>query len=325
MTDENKAVLTKALAILGFCVTIALIIWLIVMAFNRMPSAFSSLSGIADSINLREEISSIEVTLEKKVVNSGEPFEINWTDTQTEGTYRLGYSCADGMLVLFRDPQGTFRPIRCGEPLSLPSNVHSLSLVASSTKDRFTDVTFRVQFAESEAVTPIEGAAKITIVNAALPVGSATGTPSENTATTTGATPSATSTATTGGSTGTQPAPVHPPKPITTIVYPQSDPNGFTDLSVTMTDMGGSTYSNTIRFTVKNIGTKTSQDWSFDVDLPSPNDDYASTRYAGLKPQEYMVFTMSFSDSDRDGRITVTADVSGDANSANNRASLNIR
>ena len=89
MTDENKAILTKALAILGFCVTIALIIWLIVMAFSRMPSAFSSLSGIANSINLREEISSLEVTLEKKVVNSGELFEINWTDTNTEGTYRL--------------------------------------------------------------------------------------------------------------------------------------------------------------------------------------------------------------------------------------------
>ena len=207
MTDENKAILTKALAILGFCVTIALIIWLIVMAFSRMPSAFSSLSGIANSINLREEISSLEVTLEKKVVNSGELFEINWTDTNTEGTYRLGYSCADGMLVLFRDPEGKFRPIRCGEPLSLPNKVHSLSLVASSTKNRFADVTFRMQFSESETVTPIEGFAKLTVVNAMIPVGNATTTPSESTATSTSGTPVATSTTSTGGGSTVTPKP----------------------------------------------------------------------------------------------------------------------
>jgi hypothetical protein len=319
MTDATKAILTKSLAILGFCVTVALIIWLIIMALGRLPSAFNSLASIADSVNLRKEISALEVTLEKTVVNSGEPFRVAWTDTKQDGIYRFVYPCAPGMTILFRDPEGTFRPMRCDEPLALPATVHALTLVASSTKDRFADVIFRAEFTESLDTTPITGSAKLTIVNAGIPVGGGAAT---STATTTVVTKPVSPT-----STSTQPAPkpVVPAQPITTLVYPQSDPNGFTDLALTIAPVTSAHGYATVRFTIKNLGTKTSSDWSFTADLPSGNEDYTSIQYAGLKPKEYMVFTMGFTVPERgNNRIEIDTHVSNDTNNANNSGSVNV-
>ena len=323
MSEASKAILTKVLAIVGFCVTIALIIWLIITLVGRAPGAFSSLANVADGINLRKELTKLDVTLEKSVVNSSEPFEISWTDTKHEGAYQLGYTCTEGMMVFFRDPEGTFRPMRCGEQmLSLPADVTKLGIVASSTKDRFTDVTFRVLFSASTTTDPIEGSAKLTVVNAGIPAGStstaATSTPSHDTEDT------ATSTATAPTPTGSPSTPAPVTHTVTKYVYPQSDANGYTDLAITIQEAGalGAYAEYSVTFMVKNIGTKTSGTWSFHGDLPN-GDDYASTQYAGLKPQEYMVFTMTFplpGYTFAEPRATFTASVSNDANLENNTA-----
>ena len=330
MSESSKAILTKILAILGFCVTVALIIWLIITLIGRAPGAFSSLANIADGINLRKELTKLDVTLEKGVVNSGEPFEISWTDTKHDGTYRLGYACTEGMTIFFKDPEGTFRPMRCGEQLlSLPTDITSLGLVASSTKDRFTDVTFRVLFSESTTTPPLEGTAKLTVVNASIPVGGgtstvATSTPAEETPSAPTSTPTKPATPGTGSGSGSGSTYVPVPQTVTQYVYPQSNPNGYTDLAVTIKEAGAlngySEYS--VTFMVKNIGTKTSGSWSFDGDLPN-GEDYTSTQYAGLKPQEYMTFTMTVplpGYTFAEPRATFTVSVHNDANLENNTA-----
>jgi hypothetical protein len=320
MGEASKGVLTKILAILGFCVTIALIIWLIITIIAKAPGAFRSLAGIADDINLHKELSALEVTPEKDVVNSGEPFTLTWTDTDHEGTYQVGYACADGMTVFFQDPDETFHPMRCGaDMLSLPAEVTDLTLIASSTKDRVTDVTFRVLFSESTTTTPIEGTAKVTVMNPEISVG-ATTTPvrieEEPDETPVSSVPAS------QGS-GTQQASV--PHAVTTSVYPQSDPNGYADLAVTVKEAAAlDRYSEyAVSFMVKNIGTKTSGAWSFHADLPG-SEDYASTQYAGLKPQEYMLFTMTFpipGYTYAEPQASFTVFTAGDTNTGNNTAS----
>ncbi len=355
MSESTKEVFAKILAIFGFCVTVALIIWLIITAIGRAPHWFASLASVADSVNLRKETSTLEVSVAKSVVNSGEPFDLSWTDTNHAGAYRLGYACADGVTIFFKDPENVFRPMKCGDQfLSLPADLTSITLVASSTKDRFTDVNFRVLFAESTSTTPIEGTAKVTVVNAKIAASSTSTVPAPHASTTsthTSETPAATSTthADAGDaptrpcntnawdcsssvdyidplpmegevpSSSATPAPVHS-TPVYT--YPQSNPNGYTDLAVTVESAGavGAYEQYTVTFTIKNIGTKTSGAWSFNADLPG-GEDYTSMQYAPLKPQEYMTFTLS---APLPGytyaapRATITAVTSGDANLGNN-------
>lgn len=331
MSETSKAILTKVLAILGFCVTIALIIWLIITLIGKAPGAFSSLAGVANSINLHKELSALAVTTDKKVANSGEPFELSWTDTKHPGTYHLGYACTEGMLVLFQNTDGTLRPLRCGdEMLPLPATVTKLSLVASSTKDRFSDVTFTVRFSDATSTKPLEGSVKVTVVNANIPVGGI----SQNATSTGEATnPNASTTNPTGGDshttkpspkpgTGTTAPPVQHTVP--QYVYPQSNPNGYTDLAVTIksAQATGNYALYTVTFMVKNIGTKTSNTWSFYANLPN-GEDYTSTQYAGLKPQEYMLFTMSIPLPGYTFAIpkaTYTVSVANDSNSTNNSA-----
>lgn len=333
MSETSKAILTKVLAILGFCVTIALIIWLIITLIGKAPGAFSSLAGVANSINLHKELSALAVTTDKKVANSGEPFELSWTDTKHPGTYQVGYACTEGMLVLFKNTDGTLHPLRCGdEMLPLPAEVTKLSLVASSTKDRFTDVNFTVRFSDATSTKPLEGSVKVTVVNASIPVGGLL----QNATSTPGATtnPNASTTNPTGEDTHTtKPSPkpgtgtTVPPVQHTVphYVYPQSNPNGYTDLAVTIknaTAVGNYT-AYTVTFMIKNIGTKTSNAWSFYANLPDGN-DYTSMQYAGLKPQEYMIFTMSIPLPGYTFAIpkaTYTVSVANDTNLSNNTAS----
>jgi hypothetical protein len=331
MSDTAKTLAVKILAIIGFSVTVVLIIWLAISIASRIPNLFNSLANIADSINLRKEITSITVELEKTVVNAGEAFTLSWTDTRTTGMYRLGYTCVPGIALRFEDPQGNMRPLRCEEPLPLPHTVTELTLVASSSVDRFSDIVLTVQFAENDEVEPLEGTAKLTIVNAQIPVGAqASSTPAERTVAAPATTPTDVE-----ETPRANPAPQVPQRTVTTIVYPQSDPNGFTDLEVSIVSVGtmrngvyiasgrGSENYDAVQFRVKNIGTKTSSEWSFRGDIPGDS-GYRSPSYAGLKPKEYMIFTMGFG-THTERSATFTVQVREDTTTANNEARADLR
>jgi hypothetical protein len=132
------------------------------------------------------------------------------------------------------------------------------------------------------------------------------------------------------------PAPAPTPKPVVTTVYPQSNPNGFTDLAVTTLGSGvlrngvftftakyDRDLKNAIKFDIKNIGTKTSLPWSFETTLPS-GQVYESAVQVALKPQEHVEFTLGFDlnvDEDEDlVKITNTVVTKNDTNSRNDSA-----
>ena len=75
---------------------------------------------------------------------------------------------------------------------------------------------------------------------------------------------------------------------------PTSNPNGIVDLETSYVGVGDSSGltdslekndSGVLFFEVKNIGTKTSDDWRFTVSLPD-NQTYTSERQLALKPNE---------------------------------------
>jgi len=105
--------------------------------------------------------------------------------------------------------------------------------------------------------------------------------------------------------------PAKPNTPVTTYEYtyaiPVSNPNGFTDLSVSYKGIGrlttAGTFLNTgvvrqneagaIQFVVHNLGTKTSEKWSFEALLPG-GVKFSSTAQDPLKPNERATLTFNF-------------------------------
>ena len=325
-TDEPKTfhgIAIKILAIIGFLATLVLVLWLLVEGAKRTPAAFSSLASIAESIQNYRPIHEFTIATEKSTVNSGESFQISWTDTKQPGEYHFGYTCTDGVDLLVRDGDGALVKIPCMNTLSLPADVHGLFLSITSGKMRFSDVPLKVTFTNPKNETLFTGETKVTVVNVTIPTDEtareATTTPKQKEIAPTPATPA--------------------PKPVTTIVYPQSDPKGFTDLAVStigtgVLQNGALTYTttlnpnlrNAIAFDIKNIGTKTSGTWTFKTTLPS-GVIYTSDAQAPLKPNEHAIFTLSFdldSKRERSVKITTTVYISGDTNAQNNSSVWNV-
>jgi len=141
-----------------------------------------------------------------------------------------------------------------------------------------------------------------------------------------------------GTSTSTTPAPVAKkpaPQPIqykTVVTYkkPVSDPNGLVDLNMTFVGVGSLNSSQrfvlgklpekgqgAIQFTVKNIGTKTSSDWTFKLDLPNGSTMTSSVQKP-LQPNESSTLTVVF-EMDNDWHNTSGVVVGGgDINTGNN-------
>ncbi len=122
--------------------------------------------------------------------------------------------------------------------------------------------------------------------------------------------------------------------------YQVSDPNGYTDLEVTYLGIGrivnGTFISQTsfdeddrvaFRFQVKNIGTKTSGSWDYELELPDRK-DYDSPTQVPLLPTEYAIFTVEFNlDDDSDNTVSIEGSVSaaGETNTKNNSFERSVK
>lgn len=313
-TQAFRVLAIKSLAIVGFLVTLALVVWLGVEAAKRTPGVFSSLATTLESIReYRPAPTELSIATEKSVVNSGESFQISWTDMRRDGEYKMNYACTEGVLLTVRGAEGNLVPMQCTETLTLPKEVQGLFLTVTSDTMRLTDVPLSLTFRGTDG-TSLTSETRVTIANATIPV-SEKPKPEPETEKPEVATP--------------KPAPA--PKPVTTVVYPQSNPNGFTDLAVTTLGSGvlrngAFTYTakydrdekSAIKFDIKNIGTKTSGPWSFKTTLPG-GQVYESAVQTALKPYEHVEFTLGFDlDSDDDlVKVVNTVETKNDTNAKN--------
>jgi hypothetical protein len=152
-------------------------------------------------------------------------------------------------------------------------------------------------------------------------------------------------TATTGGGTTVTPPPTYTVVNVPGSGTVTSDPNGEVDLRVSLVALGtsdnirGDDFTETdnfdeddyitIKFEVRNIGTKTSDDWEYEAKLPtSPSYTYDSKEQDGLRPGDRIEFTLTFEDpSDRKNEIVITVDPDDDTdddNRSNNRLVVDV-
>lgn len=330
VTPEQKDSVTKTLAIVGFVAAILFAVWLAVQVVSIIPSAFSSLASIADGVYNYNEDQTLTVATENSVVNTGESFSLSWTKMNRPGTYEFSYVCTEGASVDIRDKHNDIIALDCGETQSLDEDTQ-LDVVITSEKQRFTDVMYTIAYIPTDTSKDvIETNSQITIVNASIPTRVET---AEETEEVSGevAGESTTVPETTPGNTGTV---AGTPETVEEIIYaiPVSDPNGIIDLQVIYIGVGslvGRTFQTeaaldtdeqgAFRFEVRNIGTKTSNEWSYDAHLPS-GIEYASSEQEPLKPNEKAIITIGFEGLTQTGIERFGADVtaSGDVNNNNN-------
>lgn len=338
--EQKKDSVTKTLAILGFIGIIILIVWLAVKVVALIPSAFSSLASIADSVYNRSNETELTVTTENSVINDGESFTISWNELGGNGTYSFAYQCTEGVSIDLRVSNSVIEPVACNTPIDLNDRT-SVEVIVNTEKQRFTDVSYAIAY-NAEGAEPITTSSVITVVNATIPTtGAVTPVTDPDTTPAAVAPKPAPTTGSTQGTSPTTPTPVpQPPRVVTHYIWevPESDPKGDVDLAVSHIAVGvidnGIFYARpeleegeagAIRFEVKNIGTKTSDRWSYEVELPT-GETYDSGNQKALKPNERSTITLSFSGLE-EGREDFSVDVTtrGDINTKNNDYERSVR
>lgn len=333
VSEERKDAVTKTLAIIGFVAAILFAVWLAVQVVSVIPSAFSSLASIADSVNNYDKNAQLIVVNDTSVVNAGEAMTVSWSDMTLDGDYSFSYGCTDGAALSLRTG-GEIIDLNCGESINL-HNSNKVEIMLESEKQRFIDVPYTVTFSPKSGAEDTVTESKITVVNASIPT---TGIATEEIKEETIATPEPEVPAKPAGSTNSNGGYVAgTPTTIKVPIYaiPTSDPKGTTDLAVTFLGVGiltnndtfvragtiGTDQTGAFQFEVKNLGTKTSDTWSYEADLPS-GISYDSDTQKALKPNEKAIITIGFDGISQTGTETFGAKISTKSDTKSNNNSF---
>jgi hypothetical protein len=361
MNTETKVKrpVRTVLIIVTFVFAVAAVAWLSVKIVNKLPNSFASLASLAESVKEYESTNGSDsnsdsdgkmndmliVTSDTNVVVAGEQVRLAWTEATTPGSYVFSYGCTDGVAIDLKDGSGE-RSISCDTNYNL-GDVNTVSLSIDSEKERYVDIPYKLAFLATNDTEPrASDDAILTVVNNRIQSGKTEETEVTSPAVTpepefvvtppvvnpTPATPTSPSNPT---------APTTPTKPTYTQEFtyeiPVSNPNGKADLSTKFLNIGkivnnkfvaqavDNDSSGAVQFEVKNLGTKTSEKWSYTVSLPS-GDTYESPTQNALKPNERAVITIGFGESDETSyTFNVSAKVSGDVSNANNTFKKSVK
>lgn len=291
-------------------------------AFSAIASAIVSLTSVF--VPAGEEII---VSVPELTVGNGESFDISWEHVKksSEGSYTFRYDCASGVSFTSPGPTGAAVTVFCNTPFNFLNESDTITLTARSSANRFIDVTLHIDFIPNGASAPtVSGSTLLTIANTEV-TGSPDSVQPQN------ETPAPRPTPTRGTETTT----------ITPIAAPgltPSNPQGFIDLSVRVIEVGlvnkttgaftASSSPNralatervAVRFTVENLGSRTSDQWTFNAVLPTfPAHIFSSPTQQALGPGDRIEFTLAFDSfvDANEGVLTLNIDPTNRINEPN--------
>ena len=321
--QNNNPRQNKIFSFISLIVVLLILIWSATQVVKLFPSAISSLASLADTVYNYDTNKDFKVMTDQPTIKSGETLVVWWNKEVKTGSFTFSYTCADGVAIDLKTKDKDFTSLACNQPHDLGLIDH-IELKIDSTKSPFVEAEFNIAYVRKNEKTPDTSVIKtvsITNSNIVKTDEEKDNTPEEIKE------PIATS---------TKPIAPKPPTPEITYTYeiPVSKPNGFTDLllnnlSVGVKNSAGAfikTNSITrnregaIQFVVHNIGTKTSENWTFVAKLPD-DVDFTSSTQAPLKPNERATITLSFpaiKDTDLQ-KIEVVIKTDRDTNKKNNQ------
>lgn len=269
-------------------ILIAFVVIIILMSVSYLPSVISrissSLSGAIYSVFVPAEDATI--TVDKKILNSGEDFNINFKrGDMTNGIFTVSYSCDSTASLLSVESNG-LKKMNCDTPYYLLENETAIK-IRPSTTENVTRLNITGAFENNDTQKSENvGVVRVTVKNetAGVTVNPSTVTPVKTVSPATPANPSyVTPTAYYG-------------KPDLAVRVLQvgllnSNTNTITNRTqFSYGDMVG------IRFEVRNDGDTNTGAWSFTTVLPSlSTPTYNSNTQISLRPGESIIFTLGFS------------------------------
>lgn len=329
-TFASKARRVKALIIIGFIAIIALIAWLSVQIVAYTPNAFSSLASLAQGISQYKEAvfdsESLAITSGLSSIEAGKLATITWKKDERPGTYTFSHNCIDDVKVEIVSPEG-MRAVSCDMRYSL-GDTDSVTLVVNSNKTENINLSYAISFMRGSDIGPIRIGEQTIAIYPATVVAQAdtkegevmgeSDKKEEEFVKDEIVTPVA-----------PKPAPVVATEPVLVYEIPVSNPNGFTDLATRFIGSGDIVNNKfvsgnikqeddgAIQFEVKNIGTKTSESWTYTVTLPD-GDSYTSSKQVALKPNERATITIGFATGDESSHTFVVVVKVDDKTASNN-------
>jgi len=306
VTPERKQNVLKSLALAGLLAIILFIAWVSVQIVSVFPSAVTSLASLADSVYNYEPTEVTEITLTTPVrdVKSGDNITIAWNRPEKTGTYAFSFTCREGVAVEIKTSKNTFQDAECSKTYDL-GGVDAADVVIVSEKNHQVTFNYTLAYLKTNAVEATAKTSQEFVVTNDRLAPRDEVTVNDETITPVNPKPEV------AGETTTPTTPATPGTPATTYEYtyaiPVSNPNGYTDLSVSYRDINNIStagiFVNTgvvrrnqpgaIQFTVHNLGTKTSEKWSFEAVLPG-GVKFTSVDQEPLKPNERATLTFNF-------------------------------
>jgi hypothetical protein len=306
--QKHKDLGIKALSILGGLTLIAGVVWVGARGLVLFPNVGSALATAVASVQ------SLFIPAERIVVSTvdsqivvNEPFTLTWEhrSKKTDGSYTLSYECVDGV-HLARRITGIDSTLFCNTPLPLTPDEKEITLVAVGEVDGVVTIPVSIRFTENNSsIVSREGTLSLLVQDAYLDTATST--------TTSVVSGTSTQTTVTPGTSSAQGS-IGQAITIPITVPPFSDPNGKSDLvprviAVGLVDVKTGAFTEVdeipyklptgkrgaIKFEIRNDGTKETDDWKFEVALPtSPDYTYTSTNQQSLFPGDRIEYVIGF-------------------------------
>lgn len=315
----------NVLRVLGVVLILAAVVWVGMQSF-RVGSPVrgivaNALSGLQSFFDPAERIV-LFMTDSQAVI--GEPFVVTWEHRgkDSEGSYAFAYECRDGIHLSLATDSRDDATVFCNVPTPILDTDTTLTMTARGTVAGAVEVPVRVEYVENGTTIVTQ----LGILNVSVQekrFDTATSTDDGTTPTTGGTTPGQTTTTVTN--IGTFPALTG--KADFTVNFlavgtVKSDGTDFEEEDE-LPRSPGSGRRAAIQFEVKNEGTNVSDEYRFDVQLPtSPSYTYKSPTQDALFPGDRIVFTVGFTKvrnaNEDDFRIRVDIDDDTDESRENN-------
>lgn len=142
-SEESKNPLwRKSLRFIVILGIIVLLFFISIGIVRFVPKLFSGAGTFLSSIFGGK---SLETTIDKKEVKSGDAFYVTWKNNtkDNEGAYTFTFKCTDGVKIEYQSTTGS-KPVICNTYFPLPHEINSYPFSASSTKAGSVSVPYTI-------------------------------------------------------------------------------------------------------------------------------------------------------------------------------------
>ena len=143
---ESKSTIAKLFTLVGFVVTIVLVVYVAVKAVNLAPEFLIYLSNLNSPATQTED--SLIITTDKNSVGLDEPVAINWSAPMV-GIYTFTAECDEGVVLSRETVDGT-APLPCGQIVHLESET-SVTLTGIKSKTEIAEVYYLVGLIDKDS------------------------------------------------------------------------------------------------------------------------------------------------------------------------------